>query len=141
MQSIGMLSFICFATYAAKSICLPSPIVLLHFAGPAKNRGLHGISAYKVYPKPALLQASVSSYLTFSPLWHSWRHSYFLWHLLFSQKRNPAIHRCTALRCPDFPRHTYTAIAWLVTNANLNLFSHNQYNLKILAYWLITEYY
>ncbi len=59
------------------------PRQLSHFAGPAKNRGLHGISAHKVYPKYLLLSISVSSYLTFSPL-SATADSYFLWHFLLS---------------------------------------------------------
>jgi hypothetical protein len=63
-------SFICSGNYFPESICLPSPIALTHFTGPAKNRGLHGISAHKVYPKYLLLNIPVSSYLTFSPSPH-----------------------------------------------------------------------
>jgi hypothetical protein len=70
--------------------------------------GLHGISACKVYPPQQLLAAAVSSYLTFSPLprTENSRGSYFLWHYLFLRlSEAPAVSRCIALRCPDFPSH------------------------------------
>lgn len=51
-----------------ESICLPSPIFRRSFAGQAKDRGIHSISAPKVYPLCKLLCIIVSSYLTFSPL-------------------------------------------------------------------------
>ena len=31
------------------------------------------------------------------------RHGYFLWHFLFPIDREPAVNRCIALCCPDFP--------------------------------------
>ncbi len=81
---------------------------------------LCGISACKVYPQIMLPLNAVSSYLTFSPLSCSRWDSYFLWHFLFptlrqAQDRDPAIHRCIALCCPDFPIPPKAgSIAWLV---------------------------
>jgi len=71
--------------------------------------GLCGISACKVYPRDMLPYRDVSSYLTFSPLptptppRRGWVSSYFLWHYLFPTSRDPALNRCNALCCPDFP--------------------------------------
>jgi len=49
--------------------------------GPLSTTGLHGISAYKVYPHHPLLENAVGSYPTFSPF-PSYEGSYFLWHYL-----------------------------------------------------------
>ena len=75
------LSFIWPLHYYKDRSCLPSPIAEA-FAGPAKDRGLCGISAHKVYPLFWLPKTIVSSYLTFSPLFALWTKSYFLWHCL-----------------------------------------------------------
>jgi hypothetical protein len=40
--------------------------------------------------------------------------SYFLWHLLSTVARCPAIHRCTALCCPDFPTMKTLSKTWPV---------------------------
>ena len=71
---------------------------------PLSTDGIRGISACKVYPLPQLLTGAVSSYLTFSPLSGTFiPDGNFLWHSLFPFYRDPAIHRCIALCCPDFP--------------------------------------
>lgn len=67
--------------------------------------GIHGITAYKVYPGLLLPAIPVGSYPTFSPL----SSQVNLWGRLFSvalsvpAMQDPAIHRCIALCCPDFP--------------------------------------
>ena len=57
-----------------------------------------------------LLCCTVSSYLTFSPSFRRRRNSYFLWHCLLpvilrqaQDDKPPAVNRCVALCCPDFP--------------------------------------
>lgn len=40
--------------------------------------------------------------------------SYFLWHLLSPVTRCPAIHRCIALCCPDFPTPKRESKTWSV---------------------------
>src|SRR5689334_24089466 len=69
----------------------------------ALNAGIHGISARKVYPLLALLTGAVGSYPTFSPSPYQWHGSNFLWHYLVPVNREPAVNRCVALCCPDFP--------------------------------------
>jgi len=48
----------------------------------------------------------------------------FLWHCLLSNSGYPAIHRCIALCCPDFPPfcRSRNAIARLVANIKINHF-------------------
>ena len=68
------------------------------------NRDIHGIAAHKVYPSRQLLTGIVSSYLTFSPLSCSKKQDgNFLWHYLPVVDTGPAVNRCVALCCPDFP--------------------------------------
>ena len=112
------LSFICPGNYLSGSICLPG-ILNEQFS----NDPIRGISACKVYPPMMSPSKAVSSYLTFSPFHflfpsplaergEGW--GYFLWHCLSPTSRGPAIHRCIALRCPDFPPRWIGTIAWLV---------------------------
>jgi len=73
---------------------------------PFSGDGICGISACKVYPQMMLPSKAVGSYPTFSPLPSvalAKEGSYFLWHYLFLISQDPAIHRCIALCCPDFP--------------------------------------
>ncbi len=76
---------------------------------------LHGISARKVYPPSPLLTTVVGSYPTFSPLSltaGAVRDGYSLWHCLFPLVRDPAVHRCVALCCPDFPPYAFGVQRW-----------------------------
>lgn len=104
-------SFICPEGYPTGSICLPFPVSpkgtmdepsmscqLLD-----RTRDIHDISARKVYPPHPSLNAAVGSYPTFSPL-PCLQGGHFLWHCLFPLSQDPALHRCDALSCPDFPR-------------------------------------
>jgi len=104
------LSFICPANCLPGSICLPCPA---SSRWPESNEQLfsgtmRGISACKVYPQMMLPSKAVGSYPTFSSFPRK-RGSYFLWHYLLLQLtfqhwlKYPAIHRCIALYCPDFP--------------------------------------
>jgi len=105
--------------------------------------GIRGISACKVYPPIQSPALTVSSYLTFSPSPSGMlcsmakRHpdnpatsaregSNFLWHFLFpfQRKRNPAIHRYTALCCPDFP-------PLLAKKRSLSMLARLQYRLTV----------
>lgn len=65
-----------------------------------KIPGIFGLSTPEVYPLLLSPNASVSSYLTFSPLPESG--GYFLWHLLSSFGCLP-VRKQSALCCPDFP--------------------------------------
>jgi len=71
---------------------------------------IRGISVCKVYPQMMLPSKAVGSYPTFSSFPRK-RGSYFLWHYLLLQLtfqhwlKYPAIHRCIALYCPDFPHN------------------------------------
>ena len=68
--------------------------------------GIHGISARKVYPLWLLPATDVGSYPTFSPLPFDVKSNggNFLWHYLVPVKyQEPAVNRCVALCCPDFP--------------------------------------
>ena len=81
--------------------------------GPPSIAGIRGISACKVYPPRQLLDGDVGSYPTFSTSppgvrkisFRTSEGSYFLWHYLLSRSEpgHPALNRCIALRCPDFP--------------------------------------
>lgn len=76
--------------------------------GPPSKTGICGITAHKVYPSLILLYGTVSSYLTFSSLPSvalAKEGRYFLWHFLLSRfsTGQPAVNRCVALCCPDFP--------------------------------------
>ena len=72
--------------------------------------GLHGISACKVYPPQQLLAATVSSYLTFSPLPRAVTRcgAVIFCGTICSLDfpGDPAVSRCIARRCPDFPSHS-----------------------------------
>lgn len=86
--------------------------------GPPFCAPIRGISARWVYPWPALLQTTVSSYLTFSPLLSSplpspreervskrkrlFSVALSLNYLFFTNNR-PAVSRSVTLCCPDFP--------------------------------------
>jgi len=112
---VRWLSFICSKSYLNESIYLPflasrverncerAAHILKRFR--FKNQGLHGISAYKVYPYSALLSNTVSSYLTFSPSSCRSRTVIFCGTVCCTALGvvHPAIHRCIALCCPDFP--------------------------------------
>ncbi len=82
------------------------------------NADIRGITVHKVYPKVLLPIPFVSSYLTFSPLHpfllssyeESWAEVIFCGTFCFRsfdklRSRNPAVNRCVALYCPDFPPH------------------------------------
>src|SRR5436190_16524793 len=99
------LSFICRQHYCWDQSAYP-PSSNEPFSGD----GLCGISACKVYPQIMLPSLAVSSYLTFStsPLpspqveREKQLFSVALSVAPFSP-RHPALHRCIALCCPDFP--------------------------------------
>src|SRR5687768_10563324 len=98
-DSVSKLSFIWDADYSAPLSAYPSTS-----GEQPSNVDIHGISSCKVYPCYRLPGISVGSYPTFSPSSCHRRDSYFLWHCLYKDIiLIPALHRCTALRCPDFP--------------------------------------
>src|SRR5690606_7610853 len=97
------LSFICPEGYPTGSICLPWIVSPKRIGRAALNDPIRGISACKVYPLPELPPTVVSSYLTFSPLPAK---GWLLFSVALSVPRlreDPAVHRCIALCCPDFP--------------------------------------
>ena len=104
-------SFICPEGYPTGSICLPFPVSpkgtmdepSMSCHRNDRTEDIHGISARKVYPPHPSLDPAVGSYPTFSPL-PCQQGGHFLWHCLFPFSQDPALHRCDALSCPDFPR-------------------------------------
>ncbi len=116
-------SFICPHGYPWGSICLPFPVSLTERStshsspgytvnGDTRTRDLRGISARKVYPPGTLLWRDVGSYPTFSPLPRRCGTVIFCG-TVCSAKADPAIHRCDALCCPDFPHSRRKAMAGL----------------------------
>jgi len=75
--------------------------------------GLRGITACKVYPNHSLLKDSVGPYPTFSPL-SAKGGKLFSVALSVPDNRDPAVNRCIALSCPDFPLRRSGAMAQLV---------------------------
>ena len=91
-------------THRDQSAHPPSLPIRSEIERAALQDGIRGISACKVYPPGQLLDRDVGSYPTFSPFPTGCPiGSHFLWHWLFPFSRNPAVHRCMALCCPDFP--------------------------------------
>jgi hypothetical protein len=100
----------------------PSTLNEPFFSDKRRNVDLCGISACKVYPQIMLPLNAVSSYLTFStspqPSPQMEREKAVIFCgtvccLTFIVK-HPAVHRCIALRCPDFPTQLEAeSIAWL----------------------------
>jgi hypothetical protein len=77
------LSFICDAARAATVSTNPRTS-----GEPPSGIRLFGISVRKVYPLSALLQKTVGSYPTFSPLPYCYG-GYFLWHYLYPAFAKP----------------------------------------------------
>jgi hypothetical protein len=110
----GGLSFIWPTHYCMDLAAYPSAS-----GEPPSSADIRGISAHKVYPVYALLQKPVSSYLTFSPLPSKasakggcpclmpGRVVIFCGTVSSPHYcGEPALNRCVALSCPDFP-HRY----------------------------------
>lgn len=70
---------------------------------PPSNDPIHGITAPKVYPCSVLPRKTVSFYLTFSPFPRQGVVVIFCGTFSSRQRREPALNRWVALRCPDFP--------------------------------------
>ena len=74
-----------------------------------QNGTICGISACKVYPPMMLPSKAVSFYLTFSPSpqpspqVEREQAVIFCGTICSRLRRDPALHRCIALYCPDFP--------------------------------------
>ncbi len=119
------------ATLLLQSCCLPFSAPDNKLPGsnePLSNADIRGITAHKVYPFSTLLQKTVSSYLTFSPL-PQWLVRAVIFcgtcclapfarfdKLSMTKNAIPAVSRCVALCCPDFPPPGIIreAIAWLI---------------------------
>jgi len=115
-QDAKRLSFICPQHYCWDQSAYPSTSDEPPLSDNYRNVDLCGISACKVYPPAMLPLPAVSFYLTFST---SPRPSpkerekavIFCGTICFAvicvstNHPNPALHRCIALCCPDFPPH------------------------------------
>jgi hypothetical protein len=128
------LSFICSRGYRRDSSCLPCivPALLQNSDEPPFYDTICGISACKVYPLMMLPSKAVSSYLTFSPLPSialATEGSHFLWHFLLAVSNQPAIHRCIALCCPDFPTLCKQRIDSLACSIGKDSYCHTKYSI------------
>ena len=106
-----MLSFICPGNYLPGSICLPC-----HLGRAALKRyytwhfSMQGLPANDVTITSRGLLPHIFTLIPPSP--RRGGGSYFLWHYLLLQLtfqhwlKYPALHRCIALYCPDFPPPT-----------------------------------
>lgn len=102
------LSAMPFARHLLRSTPQPFPINR-ESREPLSKADIRELSIRKVYPLTVLLQSTVCSYHTFSPLHPKSlkglkRCGYFLRHYLFPAfGGKPPVRWCGALHCPDFP--------------------------------------
>ncbi len=103
--------------------------------------GIHGISACKVYPPKQLLAPAVSSYLTFSPLSALRRKVIFCGTVCSPgiYPGDPAVNRCIALCCPDFPSHyeNGTIARFVINYKNRRHFAICRVPFYGLPFWLL----
>ncbi len=97
-------------TFIIYLFCLPLLASLMQICASntldKSNQNIHDISTRKVYPSQDLHLASVSSYLTFSPLLRCTHRSGLAFCGTFYHRyinRSPFITWYVTLRCPDFP--------------------------------------